>query len=163
MKDLGTKSHQQETVLIIHSDAAVLVLARGILAQHYNVLLATDAESAVRLAMLEGVSIDLALIGRNTHGVHNTRELQRRLTATRQNLRILSMVGFVEDEVIKIRTVGVPKAHQGEDFLTQVRWALGARKLHRAVASSCDCGDLSHRERTKCDGPLLVARAVSMQ
>jgi DNA-binding response OmpR family regulator len=163
MKDFGTKSHQQETVLIIHNDAAVLVLARGILAQHYNVLLATDAESAVRVAMLEGVSIDLALIGRNTPGVHNTRELQRRLTATRPNIGILSMVGSVEDEVIKIRTVGVPKAHQAEDFVSQVRWALGARKSHRTFASSCDCADLGHRERTKGGKPLLVARAASMQ
>jgi hypothetical protein len=159
MKDSRTNYRQRDTVLVIHNDAAVLVLVRGILAEHYRVLLAADAESAVRLAMLEGVSIDLALIGRNTPGVRNSRELQRRLTAIRPDLGILSMVGSVEDQVIKIRMVGIPKAHIADDFLAQVRWALGVRSLRRTLASNRVRADLPAQERTKIGRMPLVARA----
>jgi hypothetical protein len=160
MKDSVTNREQQQTVLVIHHDAAVLVLVRGILAEHYRVLFAVDAESAVRLAMLEDVSIDLALIGRNTPGVRNSRELQRRLTAIRPELSVLSMVGCVEDQVIKIRTVGIPKAHMGADFLGQVRWALGLGRLHRTVASNLVRADRPHQERLKVRGLRLVAGAT---
>jgi hypothetical protein len=160
MKDSGTNSQQQQTVLVIHHDAAVLVLVRGILAENYRVLFAADAESAVRLAMLEDVSIDLALIGRNTPGVRNSRELQRRLTAIRPDLGFLSMVGFVDDQVIKIRMVGIPKAHMGADFLGQVRWALGLRRLRRTVASNPVHADQPHQERPKVRGLRMVAGAT---
>ena len=150
-------NRQQETVLVIHSDAAVLVLVRGILAEHYRVLLAPDAESAVRLAMLEGVSIDLALMGRDTAGVRNSRELQRRLTAIRPDLSILSMVGSVEDQVIKIRMVGMPKARRADEFLDQIRWALAVRALKHAFTSNGVPADLPLQERVK--GAPLVARA----
>lgn len=163
MKDSRTNHRQQETILVIHNDAAVLVLVRGILAGRYRVLLAADAESAVRLAMFEGVSIDLALIGRDTPGVRNSKELQRRLTSTRPDLGILSMVGSVEDEVIKIRMVGIPKAHRAEDFLDQVRWALGLRRFNHTFASNRVRTDLPHQERVKIAAVPLVSRAGAVQ
>lgn len=157
MKDSGT--NRQQTVLVIHHDAAVLVLIRGILAENYRVLLAADAESAVRLTMLEGVSIDLALIGRNTPGVRNSRELQRRLNAIRPDLAVLSMVGSVEDQVIRIRTVGIPKSQMGADFLGQVRWTLGLRRLSGTSASIAVRPDQPRPDRLKVRGPRLVAHA----
>jgi response regulator RpfG family c-di-GMP phosphodiesterase len=114
----------QRTVLVIHHDAAVLVFLRGILAQHNRVLLATDAESAVRLAMLD-VPIDLALVGRNTPGTRNTRELHRRLTSIRPELKVLAMVGCTDDAVIKVRLVGT-RAHAPDGFLGQVDRVLRA-------------------------------------
>ena len=131
MKDSERNSQQQGTILVIHHDVSVLVLVRGILADHYRVLLAADAESAVRLAMLAEVAIDLALIGRDTPGVRNSRELQRRLLAIRPNLGTLSMMGRIEDGVIKMRTLGVPKARTGDDLAAQVQFAIGRRRISR--------------------------------
>lgn len=134
MKDSQPNRHQQKTVLVIHYDAAVLVLMRGILAEHYRVLLAADTESAVRLAMLEDVPIDLALIARDTPATNNSRELQRRLTAIRPDLGILCVVAAIDGEVIRIRTVGISKAHLADDLLTQVRRALARRRPGNASA-----------------------------
>jgi hypothetical protein len=158
---MNSKSNHRinQTVLVIHRDAAVLVLVKGILAEHYRVLLAADAESAVRLAMLEGVSIDMALIGRNTLGVRNSRELQRRLAAVRPDLAILSMIGSVEDQMIKLKMVGVPKGHLADDFLVLVRWALSVRNLRHTPASNHLPTDQPCQERA--DGTQAVLGAGS--
>jgi DNA-binding NtrC family response regulator len=161
MKNLQTNDHQQRTILVIHNDAAVLVLLQGILAEHYRVLVAADADSAVRLAMLEDVPMDLTLIGRDTRGVRNTRELQRRLTSVRPNLRVMSMVGSVDEHCIKIKTVGIPKAHRAENLLEQVRWAMSVRRLSQTITSNVPA-DASYQERrheSRLSGATLIARA----
>jgi CheY-like chemotaxis protein len=158
MTDSKTNERQRQTILVIHNDAAVLVLVRGLLAEHYRVLLAADADSAVQLAMLEGVPMDLALIGRETPGVRNTRELQRRLTSVRPDLRIMSMVGSVGDRCIKIKTVGISRAHRADGFLAQVHRALGAPRVGRSFTSNSSPCD---RQRQRIGGPFLVARAGS--
>src|ERR1051326_9066707 len=94
---------RREAVLVIHHDTAVLVLLRGILAEQYRVLLAKDAEGAMRLARLGDVPIDLVLSGHHTPGTRNARELQSHLMSLRPDLAVLSFVGSVEEQVIKIR------------------------------------------------------------
>jgi DNA-binding NtrC family response regulator len=161
MKDSRTNHNDQQTVLVIHNDAAVLTLVRGILADDYRVLLASDAGSALRLAMLEDVPIDLALIGRDTPGVRNSKELRRQLTAIRPDLGILSMVGFVDAQVIRIRMLRVPKTHMADDFLVLVSRTLSVRSLRRTVTLNRIPTDLPREERAKADRPSLTARAGS--
>src|SRR6476646_8138861 len=99
MKDSKRNRHQQKTVLIIHHDVSVLVLLKGILAKKYRVLLAADAGTAERLALLEAVPIDLVLMGRNTRGTRKSRDSQRRLVAVRPDLAFMAMIGSAEDRV----------------------------------------------------------------
>lgn len=159
MNDSRTNYLPQETVLVIHHDAAVLVLARGILSPHYRVLLATDAESAVRLAMLECVPIDLALIGRDTPGVRNSRELQQRLSSIRPDLAFLSMVGSAHGPVIRLRMLRIPRAHLQDDFLPQVRWALNRRASRDKYAPTRVRTGIPAQERVDVPALPLVARA----
>jgi hypothetical protein len=136
MKDSKRNGHQQKTILAIHHDASVLVLLKGILANKYRVLLAADAGTAERLALLEAVPIDLVLMGRNTRGARKSRDLQRRLVAIRPDLAFMSMIGSAEDPVIKIRIVGMPQARRSDDFIDQIRWTLAYRAVNRATAST---------------------------
>ena len=159
MENVKRNRQQQATILAIHDDVAVLVLVNSILAKHYRVLLAADAQTAVGLAMFEGLRIDLALIGRKTPGVCNSRELEYRLISARPSLGILSMTGSVEDEVIKVRVLGIPKARMKDDFATQVQWALGLRKVNGTLPSNVNRDDLPGRPVAKVRRPPLVMPA----
>jgi CheY-like chemotaxis protein len=161
MRDIQENGEHQQTVLIIHHDPAVLLLVKHILSDEYRVLLATSAESAVRLAMLEDVPMDLALLGRNTPGVRNSWELQRRLLALRPELSILPVIGLVKDGVIRLRMPGISTAHSG-DLLDEVRWELNVRSLNRTAAVNF-IADASDQPAAGTDAPLMVRAGGTVQ
>ena len=111
-------------------------MLKGILGNKYRVLLAADAAGAERLASLQAVPIDLVLMGRNTRGARESRDLQRRLVEVRPDLAFMSIIGSAEDRVIKIKMVGMPEAPKADDFFGQIRWALAYRAVNSALARS---------------------------
>ena len=123
----------KKAVLVVNSNIAVLVLMRGILQNDYRVLLAADAESAVRLLMAEDVRVDLAVIDRN---VRRSRGLQRRIKAIFPQLQILSMAGFVQDGVIRLQALGPSNEHLSGGLVQEIRAALAADNSERNLMTA---------------------------
>ena len=72
----------EKTILAVSGDVDVLVLMRGMLENHCRVLVAADAESALRLVTVHGIQVDLAVIDSNIAG--SRRGLLRRISGISQ-------------------------------------------------------------------------------
>ena len=90
----------EKTILAVSGDVDVLVLMRGMLENHCRVLVAADAESALRLVTVHGIQVDLAVIDSNIAG--SRRGLLRRISGILPTLRTLPMASLVEDGVIRL-------------------------------------------------------------
>jgi hypothetical protein len=88
-----------ETILVVEDDGPLLELASAVLeAEGYRVLVASSAADALRLAEDHPGRIDLLLtdvVMPHVSGV----ELWRQLAADRQNLKVLWMSGYGEDNM----------------------------------------------------------------
>ncbi|MEP6860188.1 MAG: ATP-binding protein [Deltaproteobacteria bacterium] len=88
-----------ETILVVEDDAPLLELASAVLeAEGYRVLVASSAADALRLAEDHPGRIDLLLtdvVMPHVSGV----ELWRQLAAARENLKVLWMSGYGEDNM----------------------------------------------------------------
>jgi CheY-like chemotaxis protein len=126
-KVIMTVSHRRkfakQTLLVVNNDVNALVLMKGLLQNDYRVLLATDAERALRLFTIDGVRIDLAVIDRN---VRSSRRggLRRQMTEILPQLRILSMAGPVEDGVIRLQAFGASSGLSSDSLVQKIRIAL---------------------------------------
>jgi CheY-like chemotaxis protein len=90
----GTTAGGSETVLLTEDDKALRVLAREILQlQGYTVLEARDATEALRISEGHEGPIHLLLTDVVMPGM-NGRELAKRLTSARSNVRVLLMSGY---------------------------------------------------------------------
>jgi two-component system, cell cycle sensor histidine kinase and response regulator CckA len=136
LRDVGGRGHG-EVILIVEDDALVRGLAAEILSGWgYHVLVAPDADQAIRLA--EGYSgpIDLVLTDVILPGM-NGRELAERLTGSRPGLCVLFMSGYTDDVIARVSAGGrsgalpsgvkfVQKPFTLESLATGVRGALGS-------------------------------------
>jgi CheY-like chemotaxis protein len=92
----GTTAGGSETVLLTEDDKALRVLAREILQlQGYTVLEARDADQALRISKSHEGPIHLLLTDVVMPGM-NGRELAKRLTSARSNVRVLLMSGYAD-------------------------------------------------------------------
>lgn len=92
-----------ETILLVEDEKTIMEMARTMLtALHYNVLVATDPEEALRLAENRDQAIDLLLTDVVMPRM-NGRQLQENLISFRPELRCLFMSGYTADVI----------AHQG--------------------------------------------------
>src|SRR5581483_2400157 len=131
MKKAKNSRDYRETILVVDDEPSVLVLIRAMLVgEQYRVLVANEAETAIRLVEQEHWGIDLALIDvcmPNMNGI----ELANRLLESRPDLRILFMSGFVDDEVIRVNVLDqglgfMPKPFHASGLLERLRTALEA-------------------------------------
>jgi CheY-like chemotaxis protein len=86
------------TVLVVEDDPAVRFLVKDILVHHhYRVLEAADGEEALALAGEYGEEIVLLLTDMVMPGNVTGRELARRLTADRPQLKVIYTSGYSPD------------------------------------------------------------------
>src|SRR5689334_7872276 len=92
-----------KTILVIDDHPSVLIVVKAMLEGGlYNVLLANDAESALRLVQTNNLTIDLILTDitlPNSSG----RDLADRILAVRPGVKVLFMSAFVDSEVVRIK------------------------------------------------------------
>jgi PAS domain S-box-containing protein len=121
-----------ETVLVAEDEAAVRAVARQALARHgYTVLEAPTAEAALDVASRHSGTIHLLLTDVVMPGMGG-RDLARRLTALRPDIRTIYMSGYTEDAitrhgVLEPGLVYVQKPFGPEALARRVREVLDAR------------------------------------
>ena len=142
---------QQKTILVVNNDLAVLVLMRGILQNEYRVLLAADADSAVRLFEI-GVSVDLAVIDRNLTGSQPA-GLEQRMKEISPKLRILWMAGFVEKGLIRLKASDASRQRISESLIQRIASALTGEEAKR------DRADVSTAELTR-EAPMVTRKVM---
>jgi CheY-like chemotaxis protein len=122
----------RETILLVEDEAGIRALVRKILRrENYNVLEAGSAEEAMAMASAAPGRIDL-LITDVMLPVASGRELAERIRETRQDLKVLYISGYTDDDAV--RTGAIPP---GSRFL-QKPFTLGALvgKVKESLASS---------------------------
>src|SRR5579862_4692112 len=94
---------EPKTILVVDDDLSVLSLIKSMLdCGDYRVLIATSAESALRMAEREDLSIDLMLMDVVMPDVTGP-ELAERILALRPHLKVLFMSGCTDSEVVRVK------------------------------------------------------------
>ncbi len=133
-----------KTILVVDDDISVLTVIKCMLeSSDYNVLLANNAEVAMRMAEREDLSIDLLLtdvIMPETNGP----DLAKSILAIRPALKVLFMSGYADSDVVRVKVLEhalgfLPKPFTSDSLLDTVNRVLiapapGPRSLS-AVAS----------------------------
>jgi DNA-binding response OmpR family regulator len=110
----------RETILLVEDEAGIRALVRKILRrEHYQVLEAGSAEEALAMASSASGRIDLLVTDVMLPGASG-RELAEKIRETRQDLRVLYISGYTDDDAV--RTGAIPP---GSKFL-QKPFTLGA-------------------------------------
>jgi signal transduction histidine kinase len=110
----------RETILLVEDEAGIRALVRKILRrENYNVLEAGSAEEAFAMASSAPGRIDL-LVTDVKLSAASGRELAERIRETRQDLKVLYISGYTDDDAV--RTGAIPS---GSKFL-QKPFTLGA-------------------------------------
>lgn len=147
MQNASTSISGSINVLVVDDDVAVLtVIACMLRGGGYNVLLASDAASAVGLAERKSVAIDLALLDVVMPDVSGP-DLAERMRAMRPDLKVLFMSGYVDSEVIRIKALDrgldfLPKPFTADGLLESVDRAL---RCADPCAAAAKAGSLIHR------------------
>ncbi len=120
---------EPRTILVVDDDLSVLSVIKCMLeCGDYNVLIAHSAESAMRMAERDDLSIDLMLMDvmmPDTTGP----ELAERILALRPHLKVLFMSGYTDSEVVRVkildRALGfLPKPFTSDSLLERVQKVL---------------------------------------
>ena len=118
-----------KTILVVDDEVAVLtVVACMLQGGGYNVILAPNADTALRLAGQQSVSIDLALLDVVMPDMSGP-DLAERILAVRPGVKILFMSGCVDSEVVRIKVLQrglefLPKPFTPDGLLELVERAL---------------------------------------
>ena len=100
---MSIPTNDKKTILVIDDHPSVLIVLKAMLEGGLcNVLLANDAESALRLAQTNDLAIDLILTD-ITMPDSSGRELADRIFAMRPGVKVLFMSAFVDSEVVRIK------------------------------------------------------------
>src|SRR5438034_9502326 len=129
-----------KTILVVDDDLSVLSVIKCMLeCGDYNVLMAHNAESALRMAERDDLAIDLMLIDVVMPDLTGP-DLAERILAIRPHLKVLFMSGCTESEVVRVkildRALGfLPKPFTSDGLLERVQKVLEPI-VHRSVASA---------------------------
>ena len=152
------RSRSGKTILVVNNDVAVLVLMRGTLENDYRVLLAADAESALRILAIDALRIDLAVIDRNVRGSRGG-GLRRQMLEIVPQLRILSMTGCVRDGVIRLQALGASDKRSSSSLLQKIRIALADNASERKAMSNPRT-DLSKTAQASSEAVCIANKAM---
>ncbi|HLM98671.1 MAG TPA: response regulator [Bryobacteraceae bacterium] len=117
------------TILVVDDDLSVLSVIKCMLeCGDYNVLIAHSAESAMRMAERDDLSIDLMLMDVVMPDISGP-DLAERILAFRPHLKVLFMSGCTESEVVRVkildRALGfLPKPFTSDSLLERVQKVL---------------------------------------
>ena len=129
-----------KTILVVDDDLAVLSVIKCMLeCGDYNVLIAHSAESALRMAEREDLSIDLMLIDVLMPDVTGP-DLAERILAIRPHQKVLFMSGCTDSEVVRVKVLDralgfLPKPFTSDGLLERVQNVLNP-PAQRAAASA---------------------------
>jgi DNA-binding NtrC family response regulator len=120
---------EARTILIVDDDLSVLSVIKCMLeCGDYNVLIAHSAETAIRMAEREDLSIDLMLMDVVMPDISGP-DLAEQILALRPHLKVLFMSGCTESEVVRVkildRALGfLPKPFTSDSLLERVQKVL---------------------------------------
>jgi len=132
MDDKSSESLEsgRKTVLVVDDDPSILLVIQAMLEnQDLRVLLANNAESALRLGEQRQLTIDLLLADVVMPDVSGP-GLALRMLSMRPNLRVLFMSAFAEADIVRVKVLDkalgfVAKPFSSDSLLANVREALG--------------------------------------
>src|SRR5713226_2077679 len=131
---------EAKTILVVDDDLSVLSVIKCMLeCGDYSVLIAHSAESALRMAEREDLTIDLMLIDVLMPDVTGP-DLAERILTIRPHQKVLFMSGCTDSEVVRVkildRALGfLPKPFTSDGLLERVQKVLEPI-AHRSVASA---------------------------
>ena len=120
----------RKTVLVVDDDPSILLVIQAMLENpDLRVLLANNAESALRLGEQSQLTIDLLLADVVMPDVSGP-DLALRMLSMRPNLRVLFMSAFAEADIVRVKVLDkalgfVAKPFSSDSLLANVREALG--------------------------------------
>jgi DNA-binding NtrC family response regulator len=120
---------ESKTILVVDDDLSVLSVIKCMLeCGDYNVLIAHSAESAMRMAERDDLSIDLMLMDVVMPDITGP-DLAERITALRPHLKVLFMSGCTDSDVVRVkildRALGfLPKPFTSDSLLERVQKVL---------------------------------------
>lgn len=139
--DASRESFNAKTVLVVDDDVSVLTVVKCMLeTRDYNVLLASNAETALRIAGNADVAIHLLItdvIMPDTPGP----ELAERICTIRPDLNVLFMSGYIDSDVVRIKVLQhnlsfLPKPFTSDGLLETVERLLNAPCSRKFAAAS---------------------------
>jgi two-component system cell cycle sensor histidine kinase/response regulator CckA len=106
----------------------------------YNALLATNADAALRLVARESLAIDLVLLDVVMPEISGP-DLAERILATRPDIKVLFMSGYIDCEVVRIKILDrglelLAKPFTPDGLLESVERALNCPALCAAPTSA---------------------------
>jgi two-component system, cell cycle sensor histidine kinase and response regulator CckA len=119
----------RKTVLVVDDDPSILLVIQAMLeSQDLRVLLANNAESALRLGEQSQLTIDLLLADVVMPDVSGP-DLALRMLSLRPNLRVLFMSAFADVDIVRVKVLDkalgfVAKPFSSDSLLANVREAL---------------------------------------
>ena len=125
----ANSTFDSKNVLVIDDNLAVLTVVGCMLESGgYNVLLASTAETALRLAARESLAIDLAVVDIVMPDVSGP-DLVERMRVIRPDMKVLFMSGFVDAEVVRVKALDqgmqfLPKPFTSDGLLESVERAM---------------------------------------
>jgi len=115
-----------KTILVVDDDLSVLTVVKCMLeSSDYNVLLANNADVAVRMAERDDLSIDLLLTDVVMPDL-NGPDLAQRIQAIRPEIKVLFMSGCTDSDVVRVKVLGhemgfLPKPFTSDSLLETVQ------------------------------------------
>src|SRR5713226_2416119 len=129
-----------QTILIVDDDLSVLAVIKCMLESgDYTVLMASNAEAALRIATRTDLAIDLMVIDVVMPDVSGP-ELAERIVAVRPLLKVLFMSGYADSEVVRVKVLDralgfLAKPFTSDGLLERVRVMLAPAPRYSGVSA----------------------------